>query len=401
VLRKRGLDAEEIALKVGKSKAYVYARMKLLALGKESRAAFYDGRISASIALLLARISNPRLQKEALGEIADEDGSMSYRQAADWIEHNLMLRLDDAPFDAADEKLVRGATACGRCPKNTLASPSLFGDVKPGTAGVCTDPPCFRSKETATIKARLELAAGAGVKVIKGDEAKKVFPSHWNDSPCWGSGYFAPDAKCHEDPKHRTYQQLAGDIAKPVLVVNPHNGRPYELFATSDVKAAIKKQGISFEKERKAAQKAKSHEAKPDVDALYAAALFKAVFAVAPKKLARAELEQIAVSLYRQAWGGDELLYATLGWDVKKASKFSQNETLFAKQVKTLSDADLARLLFVLTSWNQVAEGETDGLEDLAKGLKVDAKAIRKQVKASLKKPDEKPAAKKKAKGKS
>src|SRR5690606_14398087 len=51
-----------IAAKLGKSRAYIYARLKLCALRPAARKAFYAGTLTASTALLLARIPAPELQ---------------------------------------------------------------------------------------------------------------------------------------------------------------------------------------------------------------------------------------------------------------------------------------------------------------------------------------------------
>jgi ParB/RepB/Spo0J family partition protein len=69
LMKRHGYTVDDLVAKVGKSRAYVYARLKLLALCKEGRKAFYDGKISASIALLVARIPGDSLQQEALKEI--------------------------------------------------------------------------------------------------------------------------------------------------------------------------------------------------------------------------------------------------------------------------------------------------------------------------------------------
>ena len=50
--RRRGHSAEEIAHELGKSKGYIYSRLKLCGLAKASRTAFYDGKLTASTALL-------------------------------------------------------------------------------------------------------------------------------------------------------------------------------------------------------------------------------------------------------------------------------------------------------------------------------------------------------------
>ena len=63
-------DIEQLFAKIGRSRAYVYARLKLLALDKKSREAFYAGKLTAATALLLARIPVPALQQDALKAIA-------------------------------------------------------------------------------------------------------------------------------------------------------------------------------------------------------------------------------------------------------------------------------------------------------------------------------------------
>jgi hypothetical protein len=54
---------------VGKSRSYVYARLKLLALCPEARKAFYAGELDASRALLIARIGHHDTQRQALKDV--------------------------------------------------------------------------------------------------------------------------------------------------------------------------------------------------------------------------------------------------------------------------------------------------------------------------------------------
>lgn len=161
-LQKLNHTAEAIADKVGKSKAYVYARMKLLALCKDARKAFYEGKLSASTALLLARIPNDKLQAQALKENTQDrwDGPMSYRAAAEHIQNNYMLRLSDAGFKTEDPELVPAAGACGACPKRSGNQKELFGDVK--GADICTDTVCFAAKRQAHAARVMAVSVGAG-----------------------------------------------------------------------------------------------------------------------------------------------------------------------------------------------------------------------------------------------
>jgi ParB/RepB/Spo0J family partition protein len=134
-------SVDDMAAKVGKSRAYVYARLKLLALCEAGRKALYEGTISASIALLLARIPVKKLQEKCLDEVLDDMGSgepMSFREAKDHVENRYMLRLKEAPFKPGDAGLVPKAGACTDCPKRTGNEPELFADI--ANADVCTDP---------------------------------------------------------------------------------------------------------------------------------------------------------------------------------------------------------------------------------------------------------------------
>jgi ParB/RepB/Spo0J family partition protein len=60
-------SVEDLAAKVGKSVAYVYARLKLCELTKEAKKAFLEDRITAGHAILLARLK-PEDQERALDE---------------------------------------------------------------------------------------------------------------------------------------------------------------------------------------------------------------------------------------------------------------------------------------------------------------------------------------------
>lgn len=66
--------AELIAELMGVSKATIYARLKLLALCQAARDAFFDDKIDASTALLIARIPVEKLQLQALKKVTEPIG---------------------------------------------------------------------------------------------------------------------------------------------------------------------------------------------------------------------------------------------------------------------------------------------------------------------------------------
>lgn len=183
------LTAHDIAKKVGKSRSYIMQRLKLLDLGIEGRTALAAGDIEASVALLLARIPDPKRQIEALGKVkrpAPDKRPMSHADAKTLILSNYTLRLPDAVFDVAKTyhiKLAGGHPEghaqgpCQACPNRTGANPDLFADV--AGADICTDPACYHAKTAAHQEARLALAQSHGHTVISGKAAKALMPSQW------------------------------------------------------------------------------------------------------------------------------------------------------------------------------------------------------------------------------
>lgn len=174
-------SADDIAAKVGQSKAYVYGRLKLCELGPEGRKAFAEGELSASVALYVSRVP-AALQAKCLDELRKiapyddeaEDPSikslrlLSARTAREEIEELFMLDLKRAPFDTADGSLLPAAGTCAACPKRSGNQKVLFADVDRGD--VCTDPICFADKRAAHNGRQAEKLVAKGVHVV---EAKR------------------------------------------------------------------------------------------------------------------------------------------------------------------------------------------------------------------------------------
>ena len=147
---------EQIAAKTGKSPAYVAQRLKLTELSPAVVEAFYKEEIGVGHALLLAKLQ-PAEQEQALAACFPEDwggGSKSkrillpVRNLQQWIEHNILLILKDAPFSKSDATLNPQAGSCHDCPKRTGHSKLLFADVR---QDACTDPACYQTKVDAHV----------------------------------------------------------------------------------------------------------------------------------------------------------------------------------------------------------------------------------------------------------
>lgn len=244
---KERYTADIIAAKVGKSRRYIFTRLKLLDLCPEGRTAFFDGQIDASKAHLLARIGHHDTQRTALKAIIKPgyDGALpSTREVARMLEREYMLALAEAPFDIkvvdytdAKGKIIAGP--CGKCPKRTGNSPDLFDDI--ADKDTCTDVKCHAAKREAHTMLEAGGYIAKGLRVIMGDEAKKIFPQRWSGAT---SDYVAADHICYADAKERKYEAIIGKAIAPIMALNPHDGQFEKLYPAAAVRELLKEKGI-------------------------------------------------------------------------------------------------------------------------------------------------------------
>lgn len=233
--------ADTIAIEIGKSRAYIYGRLKLLDLCQEARDAFFGGKIENSIAQLIARIPTHLLQIEALTDIIEDD--MSYRQAKEYIQRRFMLDLATAPFEIKDAKLLDKAGACTNCIKRTGNQPELFDDVK--SKDVCTDTTCFAEKKAAHITSAIAKAEANGDEVIRKEEAKKLIRYPYMIEHDLSSANLAQmDDEIPNDADGRTWREalethklLSGKKALHKTVIE--NPFAEEIIEAIDVNAAM------------------------------------------------------------------------------------------------------------------------------------------------------------------
>ncbi len=222
------LNAEQVGEKIGKSRSYVYGRLKLLDLCQEARTSLRERTIDASRALLVARIPDHKLQIRAMKEILTGgsysfggDEPMSYRRAAQHVQRNYMLKLADARFTITAADLVPEAGSCKECPKRTGHNPDLFADVR--GADVCTDPPCYHRKEEAHAASLVQAAQAKGQTVIAGKEAAEIAVNAYG-APKF-KGYKRLD-HIEDSPTSVPLRKIIGAIMKaegiqPVLIAHP------------------------------------------------------------------------------------------------------------------------------------------------------------------------------------
>lgn len=383
-LMKLGLSAEQVADKVGRSKAYVYGRLKLTALTKEARQAFYDGKLNASTALLLARIPVPALQLEALKEITKPRGwdgekeLMSYREAARHVHETYMLRLSDAGFKTSDASLVPAAGACGACPKRTGNQPELFGDVK--GADVCTDPVCFKAKLKAHNAQAMALAKERGQRIITGSEAKKVSPHSSIDHM---NGYVRLDGRDWNGKG--TYRQSLGKDYVPTLLLHPESNKLIEVAPSKDLPKRANDDG--YTDKYKAQQRTADKKRKQELE--YRRLLFLALHQQ-PSNSSTDVLHQACIQFYAEMTSDVQQLVAkALGWEQQKKDKGRGRYVDPAPYVDAMNAAELWSFLRDLTVAGEMmvytfsTPDPPKRMLAIAKTLGIDATKIRAELVAA------------------
>jgi ParB/RepB/Spo0J family partition protein len=86
LMQDHGVTADELVQQTGKSRSYIYGRLKLLQACPQIRNACLAGEIGSEVALLIARLRTDKLQADALAHIKNrgtnlsDGGSSSFRQ---------------------------------------------------------------------------------------------------------------------------------------------------------------------------------------------------------------------------------------------------------------------------------------------------------------------------------
>lgn len=233
LLQNQGRTVEEIMALHGVGRSHVFTRMRVAKLPENIKQLIKDGKLSITIADLIAKLPTEEIQlklaeKFAAGE-EEWNGTeyevvpMSFRAAANMISRDYCRNLKDAPWlkrASGDHELVKSAGPCATCPKRS-------GNIEgfSGNPNVCTDVPCFESKQTAHATRALSEAQAKGQRVISSEQYEK---ESWQ---C-----VEPTEESQSDPKNRTWLELA-KAAKlqltPAVAIN-HEGEAIEVFTRED-----------------------------------------------------------------------------------------------------------------------------------------------------------------------
>ena len=155
------LDVAAIAKQVGKTGRYVAERLQLTKLITPAKDALSAGKISLDHALLIGKLQ-PDAQSQALKACQQRWRPMTVKDLKEWIEEQVHLDLESAPFPREDKDLLPKAGPCSSCPKRAGNNPDLFGDAKKNT---CTDRSCFNAKVKAWTDREIERVKSEGKQI--------------------------------------------------------------------------------------------------------------------------------------------------------------------------------------------------------------------------------------------
>jgi len=381
------VGVDEIAAKVGKSRAYVYGRMKLCDLVPANRKFFHEGKFTPSTALLVARVPK-EIQKEAgkaIAEPSHEDEPLSYRKAQEFLQENFMLRLKDAPFNPKDEKLCPKAGICTTCPKRTGNQQELFSDIK--SADVCTDIKCFGDKKAAHVKNVLIKAKEAKQTILSKEEQRKVFPHSKSSHMEYSSPYVDLQETCYEVEGNKSYKKLFKsfeDLPQHTCLAVDPTGTLRELILKKDLPKLLTTVGVetrgpsNSEKKNREEARQKEKEWKEIVRVLTDQCLSK-VFEDAEQSFWRPMAETI---LYRSNFDTQRRFVQRRNPEIKGAAVYEEAE----KILKNLPEEQLpafCRALIILNG-TMYAESYGDPIERLIKHCKIDEKVTIKNIRKEM-----------------
>jgi ParB/RepB/Spo0J family partition protein len=383
------LAVADIAARIDKSESYIYKSLKLLELTAECRAQMYEGKLTQSTALLVAR-APAHLQLQIAKDIMRPQGvdnePMSFRQAARHIQQHYMLQLAHAVFDIKDASLVPRAGACSDCARNTGSSTDLFADVAGGDT--CTDPKCFDGKKVAHFAQVARTAEANGQKVIQGKEAKALY-AYEGATP---TGYKLLDEKDYIDGRMTSVRAAIGkgNLPTPVIIIDPHTKAAVEALPVDVASKLLAKASAAKSTEKKNAGPGERDLQEKFEEAWQEQAITQihaAIMAGRTSGITVALARHIAL-YYSQSLYGESAARFTRLFNVG-AAKVATRDGI-SDFLKTCPDEQVGPALLMLmaedgldTNYGDIKEHHI--VELLAADSGVDLKAIQDQVKADMK----------------
>jgi ParB/RepB/Spo0J family partition protein len=246
---------EMLEQKLNRKRSYIYGALKLLSLPASIQKHVTEGRIVPSVALLLARIPDPKAQAECAkwvleGRVQWVDQQQikvprSEREVSAYISENYMVRLKGASFELDDATLVPDSGTCIACPFRTG---NMLKDVSEEEAArlkkspdVCTRPACYKAKcDAQWAKVKVE-SKEAGLKTLTDAECQKLF--QYGDRLS-GDKYVDLNLESYDfNGRNRKWLDLVKDQPLDRYIARDPEGMLHEIALKKDALEAAKKNG--------------------------------------------------------------------------------------------------------------------------------------------------------------
>jgi ParB family chromosome partitioning protein len=336
---------ETISVKVGKSQAYVYGRLRLTQLIPEAKQAFYEAKLTVAHAFEIARLQ-PNDQRRALQECFPQSRNTAailkdkkaeattVRELRAWIEREIHLDLTNAPFDPQDETLLPKAGACARCPKRTGSNPLLFPEVR--QKSTCTDRECYRAKVEALVQIQ-----------VKPIEEKGEKPLRVSQSPAWQTNGHAKDVLFEGQYRKAKAKGECPNTKVAVLIDGKSAGSIIYLCQTE--KCDVHNRVTRYQPTPQEQTQRKKEALAEHVEKLSRVRILEAIRKKLPEALSRPDLEMVALDYFRRLGHDNHRRLSKLyAWEAKKSktswgAQTVDYEKIATAAVQAMTAADLHR----------------------------------------------------------
>lgn len=145
-MQQAGKTIDQIAARLGKSRRFIYSRIKLSELIESFQQILMAGKMGVQQAYDIARLSQAS-QKQIFEQYCTGWEEPHFQMPSNHVVSRFRCDLLGAPFDTADENLVPAAPACVGGPLNSATLHSLFPEL--ANEAVCSGVDCYQSKVRA------------------------------------------------------------------------------------------------------------------------------------------------------------------------------------------------------------------------------------------------------------
>nr|WP_295932957.1 ParB/RepB/Spo0J family partition protein [uncultured Dyadobacter sp.] len=152
-MQQSGKSIDEIAARLGKSKKFVYTRIKLSGLIEPHQKILMAAKMGVQQAYEIASLSPPT-QQEIYNHYCEGWQDEHFRMPSGHQISRFRCDLASAPFDTNDSELLSDKGACTSCPLNSAALDSLFPELA-GKA-TCSGWECFQRKRGAHLTRKIK-----------------------------------------------------------------------------------------------------------------------------------------------------------------------------------------------------------------------------------------------------